>query len=107
MVIKGLLFAVLTTILSALSVAQAKEMEIIVWAPADANERYRVEGIKLAANVLNEELKIEGRDIKVKVARIKTFEGVTTWQELKKSFALAVEGATHYCRRPRRHLCLG
>lgn len=88
---KKLIFVALAAILFALPIAQAKEVEIIVWAPANANERYRVQGVILAANILNEEFKIEGRDIKVKVAQVKTFEGATTWQELKKSFALAVE----------------
>lgn len=88
---KKLIFIALAAILFALPIAQAKEVEIIVWAPANANERYRVQGVILAANILNEEFKIEGRDIKVKVVQVKTFEGATTWQELKKSFALAVE----------------
>ncbi len=77
-------------ILFALPTAQAKEMEIVVWAPADQNERYRFEAVALAANVLNEELKIEGRDIQVKVSS-RSFAGSQTWQQLKQGFSLAVE----------------
>ena len=56
----------------------AADMEIVVWAPADQNERYRFEAVALAANVLNEELKIEGRDIKVTVSS-RSFAGSQTW----------------------------
>jgi len=77
-------------ILFALPTAQAKEMEIVVWAPGDQNERYRFEAVALAANILNEELKIEGRDIQVKVSS-RSFAGSQTWQQLKQGFSLAVE----------------
>ena len=69
--IKRLTVAALAAILFALPTAQAKEMEIVVWAPADQNERYRFEAVALAANVLNEELKIEGRERWIKT-RFKT-----------------------------------
>jgi inositol-phosphate transport system substrate-binding protein len=72
------------------SAVQAKNMEIVVWAPADQNERYRFEAVGLAANVLNEELKIEGRDIQVTVSS-RSFAGSQTWQQLKQGFSLAVE----------------
>ena len=68
----------------------ANTKEIVVWAPADKNERYRFEAVALAASVLNEELKIEGRDIKVTVSS-RSFAGSQTWQQLKQGFALAVE----------------
>jgi hypothetical protein len=43
--------AALAAILFALPTAQAAEMEIVVWAPADQNEPYRFEAVALAANV--------------------------------------------------------
>jgi hypothetical protein len=85
MAIFAILFALLT--------AQAKEMEIVGWAPADQNERYRFEAVALAANILNEELKIEGRDIQVKVSS-RSFAGSQTWQQLKQGFSLDVEAGT-------------
>ena len=87
---KRLTMAALAGILFALPTAQAKDIEIVVWAPADQNERYRFEAVVLAANVLNEELKIEGRDIKVSVSA-RSFAGSQTWQQLKQGFSLAVE----------------
>ncbi len=82
-----LMFAVIVLFAPTLSAA---DMEIVVWAPADQNERYRFEAVALAANVLNEELKIEGRDIKVTVSS-RSFAGSQTWQQLKQGFSLAVE----------------
>ncbi len=70
---------------------QAKTIEIEVWAPADENERYRFVAISLAANVLNEELKIEGRDIQVVVKKGTSFSGSQGWAQLKQGFSLAVE----------------
>ncbi len=68
----------------------ANAVEIEIWAPADRNERYRFEALILAGNVLNEELKIEGRDIHVTVSS-RSFAGSQTWQQLKQGFSLAVE----------------
>ncbi|MFQ5937741.1 MAG: ABC transporter substrate-binding protein, partial [Acidiferrobacterales bacterium] len=64
--------------------------EITVWANADVNERYRTEGVALAALILNEELKIEGRDARVTV-RQQSWSGSGSWQKLKQAFALAIE----------------
>ncbi len=72
------------------SPAPAEEIQISVWAPADQNERYRHEGLRLAAVILNEELKIEGRNLRVSV-RAQAFSGAQTWQKLKQGFSLAVE----------------
>ena len=80
----------LACLLIASAAAQAEKVEIVVWAPADRNERYRYEAVALAANILNEELKIEGRDIQVTI-RPQAFSGVQTWQKLKQGFSLAVE----------------
>jgi inositol-phosphate transport system substrate-binding protein len=84
------ILGIAAVILFGLPTVQAAEMEIVVWAPADQNERYRFEAVALAANVLNEELKIEERDIQVTVSS-RTFAGSQTWQQLKQGFALAVE----------------
>ena len=65
----------LACFLIASAAAQAEKVEIVVWAPADRNERYRYEAVALAANILNEELKIEGRDIQVTI-RPQAFSGV-------------------------------
>ena len=73
-----------------LSAANAKEVEIAVWANADINDRYRTESIALAALILNEELKIEGRDTRVKVKQ-QSWSGRDAWQKLKQAFALAIE----------------
>ena len=70
---------------------QAKTIEIEVWAPADENERYRFVAISLAANVLNEELKIEGSDTQVVVIKGTSFSGSQGWAQLKQGFSLAVE----------------
>ncbi|GMQ90018.1 MAG: extracellular solute-binding protein [Gammaproteobacteria bacterium] len=69
---------------------EAAEVEITVWANADVNERYRTEGIRLAAIVLNEELKIEGRDVQVTVKQ-QSWSGSGSWEKLKQAFALAIE----------------
>jgi hypothetical protein len=55
---KQLTIAAIGAAMLAAPIAQAKDMEIVVWAAADQNERYRFEAVQLAANVLNEELKI-------------------------------------------------
>ena len=80
----------LSCILVAPWAAAAETIEIVVWAPADRNERYRYEGVALAAKILNEELKIEGRSARVTV-RAQAFSGAQTWQKLKQGFSLAVE----------------
>ena len=72
----------LSCILVAPWAAAAETIEIVVWAPADRNERYRYEGVALAAKILNEELKIEGRSARVTV-RAQAFSGAQTWQKLK------------------------
>jgi inositol-phosphate transport system substrate-binding protein len=74
----------------ALASAQGREVEILVWANADVNERYRTEAVALAALILNEELKIEGREITVTV-RQQSWSGPRSWQQMKQAFALAVE----------------
>ena len=68
----------------------AEELEIIVWANATANERYRTEGIALAATILNEELKVEGRDTRVRITQ-QTWRGRSSWEQMKQAFVLAVE----------------
>ena len=78
------------TFLLLLSAANAKVIEISVWANADINERYRTENIALAALILNEELKIEGRYTHVKVKQ-QSWSGSAAWQKLKQAFALAIE----------------
>ena len=88
---KRLIMAALVAILFALPTAQAAEIEIEVWAPADENERYRFVAISLAANVLNEELKIEGSDSRVVVKQGASFAGSQGWAQLKQGFSLAVE----------------
>ena len=70
--------------------ADTRQVEILVWANADHNERYRTEGIALAAIILNEELKVQGRDVRVSI-RQQTWSGRHSWGKLKQAFALAVE----------------
>ncbi|MFQ5546617.1 MAG: ABC transporter substrate-binding protein [Acidiferrobacterales bacterium] len=87
----NLLFAfVLLVALSAANAGKTKEVEITVWAIADVNERYRTEGIALAARILNEELKIEGRDTRVTIKQ-QSWSGSGSWEKLKQAFALAIE----------------
>ena len=86
-----LITATLAAILFAWPAARAAEIEIEVWAPADENERYRFVAISLAANVLNEELKIEGSDSRVVVKQGASFAGSQGWAQLKQGFSLAVE----------------
>ena len=88
---KRLILAAFAAILFSLPTAQAQEIEIEVWAPADENERYRFVAISLAANILNEELKIEGSDTRVVVKKGTSFSGSQGWAQLKQGFALAVE----------------
>lgn len=90
MKIKQLTMAAIGAVMFAIPMAQAKDLDIVVWANADKNERYRFEAVKLAANVLNEELKIEGRDIKVSVSA-QSYVGSQAWAQLKQGFSLAVE----------------
>jgi len=66
-------------------------IEIEVWAPADRNDRYRFDAISLAANILNEELKIEGSETRVVVKSGTSFAGDQGWAQLKQGFSLAVE----------------
>ena len=87
---KHLTIAAIGAVMLAAPIAQATDIEIVVWANADQNERYRFEAVQLAANVLNEELKIEGRDINVTVSS-QSYAGDTSWQQLKQGFSLAVE----------------
>lgn len=70
--------------------SQTREVEITVWANADVNERYRTEGIRLAATILNEELKIEDRDVRVTIKQ-QSWSGSGSWEKLKQAFALAIE----------------
>lgn len=77
-------------LLSAFAPVFAEEIKVTVWTPADQNERYRHEGIKLAATILNEELKIEGRNFYLSIYA-QAFSGSQTWQKLKQGFSLAVE----------------
>lgn len=72
------------------SAARADNVRIVVWANADVNERYRTGAIALAAQILNEELKIEGRDIRVTVKQ-QSWSGPRSWQQLKQAFQLAAE----------------
>ena len=69
---------------------EVREVEILVWANADRNERYRTEGVVLAAHVLNEELKIEGRPVRVTV-KAQSWSGKRSWDQLKQAFTLAIE----------------
>ena len=93
MKLKRLILAAFAAILFSLPTAQAQaqEIEIEVWAPADENERYRFVAISLAANVLNEELKLEGSDTRVVVKKGTSFSGSQGWAQLKQGFSLAVE----------------
>ena len=72
------------------SAARADNVRIVVWANADVNERYRTGAIALAAHILNEELKIEGRDIRVTVKQ-QSWSGPRSWQQLKQAFQFAAE----------------
>ena len=67
-----------------------KRLRSLFGANADINERYRTESIALAALILNEELKIEGRDTRVRVKQ-QSWSGSGAWQKLKQAFALAIE----------------
>lgn len=87
---RAILFTIMSLLLG-LSVLQAKPMEISVWAAADENERYRTEAVALAALILNEELKIEERDIQISVKQQRFFGGSDSWSKLKQGFALAVD----------------
>ncbi len=87
---KRMILFTIMSILLGFSLLQAAPMEILVWAQGGDNDRYRTEGIALAAVVLNQELKIEGRDIQITV-KGQQFAGDNSWQKLKQAFALAVE----------------
>ncbi len=87
--IRSALVAVFMALVCA-SAASAKTLEIVVWANADVNERYRTEGIALAAQILNEELKIDGRDLRI-VVKQQSWSGPRSWQQLKQAFTLAAE----------------
>lgn len=68
----------------------AREVGILVWANATNEERFRTEAIKFAASILNEELKIEGRNIEVTVDEQRWY-GKGGWQQFKQAFSLAAE----------------
>ncbi|MGQ4807843.1 hypothetical protein NKDENANG_01205 [Candidatus Entotheonellaceae bacterium PAL068K] len=88
--LRSLVFSAFVMMLFALPATQAAEVEILVWANADVNERYRTEAIGLAANVLNEELKIAGSDTRV-VIKDQSWSGSQSWQQMKQAFLLAAE----------------
>ncbi|MHA1524435.1 MAG: ABC transporter substrate-binding protein [Alphaproteobacteria bacterium] len=93
MYFKRVIMAACAAVLYTLPTVQAQEktIEIEIWAPADKNERYRFEAISLAANILNEELKIEGSNNRVVVKKGTSFSGSQGWAQLKQGFSLAVE----------------
>ncbi len=71
----------------------AKEVVITIWANADQSERYRVENIKTAAQILNEEYIISGIDIQVKV-KTKVYSGGAAWSKMKQAFTLAADSGS-------------
>ncbi len=90
MQLRHLVYAIVVIMMSVLTAAQAAELEILVWANADVNERYRYEAIALAANVLNEELKVEGSETRV-VIQHQSWSGSQSWPQMKQAFSLAAE----------------
>ncbi|MEE9610719.1 MAG: extracellular solute-binding protein, partial [Desulfatiglandales bacterium] len=87
---KSIFYILMIVILFYVSPIQAKEINILVWANATNDERFRTEAIKLAAGILNEELKIEGSDIHVTVEE-QRWHGGGSWQKFKQAFSLAIE----------------
>ena len=87
---KSIFYILTIVILFYVSPIQAKEINILVWANATNDERFRTEAIKLAAGILNEELKIEGSDIHVTVEE-QRWHGGGSWQKFKQAFSLAIE----------------
>ncbi len=87
---KRILFLVFIGFFLCSPLLQAKEVNILVWANATNDERFRTDAIKLAAAVLNEELRIEGSDIQVTVEDQRWF-GQGSWEKFKQAFSLAIE----------------
>ncbi len=70
----------------------AKTVEIGFWTKNDPVD-YRNGSILMAANILNEELKIQGSDIEV-VVKVQSWQGGKAWGALKQAFSLAMEAGT-------------
>jgi len=70
--------------------AVSKEVTISVWANQGATENYRIDAIKLAANLLEQEYSVRGEDLKINVEG-KIF---TSWSEFKQAVTLAAEAGT-------------
>lgn len=71
------------------SFAYARDVEIGFWTKNDPVD-YRNGSIEIAIMLLNEELKIEGSDVRV-VANIRSWEGGKAWGALKQAYSLAME----------------
>jgi len=72
--------------------AQTEEITITVWA-GGTNEvdLYRIENIEIAADILEREYAISGRDINITVEGKSDFGG---WEEFKQGVTLAAEAGT-------------
>ena len=88
MKIKSLVIAFLITVLS-FGYATAKDVKITVWA-GGTNEAdyYRMEAIKMAADILTREMAIQGEEINITVEGKRDFGG---WGEFKQAVTLAAE----------------
>ncbi len=86
--IKKIVIAFLITLLS-FSYAIAKDVKITVWA-GGTNEAdyYRMEAIKMAADILTREMAIQGEEINITVEGKRDFGG---WGEFKQAVTLAAE----------------
>ncbi len=79
-----------TSMLAAGSSAVAEEVTISVWANQGATENYRIDAIKIAADLLEREYEARGETLKINVEG-KVF---TSWSEFKQAVTLAGEAGT-------------
>lgn len=86
---KNLLATLVTTTMLTLGAgaAVAAEYTISVWANAGSRENYRIDAIKLAADLLEQEYAVRGEELNI------TIEGktYTQWAEFKQGVTLAAE----------------
>ncbi len=89
---KNLLAALATTTMLTIGAgaALAQDYTISVWANAGASENYRIDAIKIAADLLEQEYAVRGEEMNITIEG-KTF---TQWAEFKQGVTLAAEAGT-------------
>ena len=84
--------ALAALMLSAAVPAIAEDVTITVWAGgSNENDMYRIENIRIAADLLMQEAAIEGRALNIAVEGKRDFGG---WEEFKQGVTLAAEAGT-------------